>query len=166
MGLNKVMGRFYLWRVKHIQHKHFVLFLSLIVGLLSGLAAVIIKNTVHFIQQLITTGFSQNIHNYLYFIFPLIGLFLTVVLIKYIIRRPVGHGIPGVLYAISKKNSIIKSFGIYASIITSALTVGFGGSVGLEAPIVGTGSAIGANMGKWMHLSYKKRTILILAQCL
>ena len=97
------MNKFYLWRIKHIQHKHFVLFLSLIVGLLSGLSAVIIKNAVHFIQQFISTGFTKNIHNYLYFIFPLMGLLLTVVLIKYIIRRPVGHGIPGVLYAISKK---------------------------------------------------------------
>ena len=161
MNVNKVMSTFYLWRVKHIQHKHFVLFLSLIVGLLSGLAAVIIKNSVHFIQQLVTTGVSQNIHNYLYFIFPLVGLFLTVVLIKYIIRRPVGHGIPGVLHAISKKNSIIKSFGIYASIITSALTVGFGGSVGLEGPTVSTGGSLGSNLGRLFKLDYKTTTLLI-----
>jgi len=155
------MIKFHLWRVKHIQHKHFVLFLSLIVGLLSGLAAVIIKNTVHFIQQLVATGVSQNIHNYLYFVFPLVGLFLTVVLIKYIIRRPVGHGIPGVLYAISKKNSIIKSFGIYASVITSAITVGFGGSVGLEGPTVSTGSSLGSNLGRFFKLDYKTTTLLI-----
>ncbi|MBL4594050.1 MAG: chloride channel protein [Flavobacteriales bacterium] len=161
MNVNKVMSKFYLWRVKHIQHKHFVLFLSLIVGLLSGLAAVIIKNSVHFIQHFISTGFTENIHNYLYFIFPLVGLFLTVVLIKYVIRRPVGHGIPGVLYAISKKNSIIKSFGIYASVITSALTVGFGGSVGLEGPTVSTGGALGSNLGRLFKLDYKTTTLLI-----
>jgi CIC family chloride channel protein len=155
------MNTFYLWRIKHIQHKHFVLFLSVIVGLLSGLTAVIIKNSVHFIQQLISTGFSQNIHNYLYFVFPLVGLFLTVLLIKYGIRRPVGHGIPGVLYAISKKNSIIKSFGIYASIITSALTVGFGGSVGLEGPTVSTSAALGSNLGRLFKLDYKTTTLLI-----
>lgn len=155
------MNKFYLWRIKHIQHKHFVLFLSLIVGLLSGLSAVIIKNAVHFIQQFISTGFTKNIHNYLYFIFPLMGLLLTVVLIKYIIRRPVGHGIPGVLYAISKKNSIIKSFGIYASVITSAFTVGFGGSVGLEGPAVSTGGSIGSNLGRFFKLDYKTTTLLI-----
>jgi CIC family chloride channel protein len=155
------MNTFYLWRIKHIQHKHFVLFLSVIVGLLSGLTAVIIKNSVHFIQQLVSTGFSQNIHNYLYFIFPMVGLFLTVLLIKYGIRRPVGHGIPGVLYAISKKNSIIKSFGIYASIITSALTVGFGGSVGLEGPTVSTSAALGSNLGRLFKLDYKTTTLLI-----
>jgi CIC family chloride channel protein len=128
---------------------------------LSGLTAVIIKNSVHFIQQLVSTGFSQNIHNYLYFIFPMVGLFLTVLLIKYGIRRPVGHGIPGVLYAISKKNSIIKSFGIYASIITSALTVGFGGSVGLEGPTVSTSAALGSNLGRLFKLDYKTTTLLI-----
>ncbi len=155
------MLKFYLWRVKHIQHKHFVLFLSLIIGLLSGFAAVIIKNSVHFIQQLLATGFTQNIHNYLYFIFPLVGLLLTVTLIKYIIRRPVGHGIPGVLYAISKKNSIIKAFSTYASIITSALTVGFGGSVGLEGPTVSTGGALASNLGRFLKLDYKTITLLI-----
>ena len=155
------INQFLIWRAKHIQHKHFVLFLSLIVGLLSGVAAVIIKNTVHFIQQLITTGFSKDLHNYLYFIFPLIGLFLTVTLIRYIIKRPVGYGIPRVLYSISKKNSIIKSFSIYASIISSALTAGFGGSAGLEGPTVSTSGALGSNLGRLLKLDYKTTTLLI-----
>tara|TARA_B100000809_G_scaffold264141_1_gene319177 strand:+ start:946 stop:2703 length:1758 start_codon:yes stop_codon:yes gene_type:complete len=155
------MNTFYLWRIKHIQHKHFVLFLSVIVGLLAGLTAVVIKNSVHFIQQLVTTGFSGNIHNYLYFVFPLIGLFLTGLLIKFVLRRSVGHGIPGVLYAISKKNSIIKAFGMYASVITSALTVGFGGSVGLEGPTVSTSAALGSNLGRLFKLDYKTTTLLI-----
>ncbi len=155
------LNRFLIWRVKHIQQKHFVLVLSLIVGLLSGLMAVVIKNAVHIIQKLITTGFTKNIHNYLYFVFPLVGIFLTVITIKYIIRKPVGHGIPGVLYSISKKNSIIKSFSLYASVITSALTVGFGGSVGLEGPTVSTSSAIGSNLGRLLKLDYKTITLLI-----
>jgi CIC family chloride channel protein len=158
---NNLLSRFLIWRLKHIQHKHFVLFLSLIVGLLSGFAAVIIKNAVHFIQQLVSTGFTQNIHNYLYFIFPLIGLLITVILIKIIIKRPIGYGIPGVLYSISKKNSIIKSFSIYASVLTSALTVGFGGSVGLEGPTVSTSGAIGSNLGRVLKLDYKTTTLLI-----
>ncbi len=159
--MSNLLSRFLIWRVKHIQHKHFVLFLSLIVGLLSGLTAVLIKNTVHFIQELLSSGVTKHFHNYLYFIFPLVGLCITVILIKYIIRRPVGHGIPGVLYAISKKNSIIKSFGIYASVITSALTVGFGGSVGLEGPTVGTSSAFGSNLGRFLKMDYKTTTLLI-----
>ncbi len=155
------MHTFYLWRVKHIQHKHFVLFLSVIVGLLSGFAAVIIKNSVHFIQQLISTGSSQYIHNYLYFIFPLVGLFFTALFIKYVLRAPVSHGIPGVLFAISKKSSIIKAFGTYASILTSAFTVGFGGSVGLEGPTVSTSAALGSNLGRFFKLDYKTTTLLI-----
>jgi CIC family chloride channel protein len=159
--VKKVLNKFFAWRIKHIKHKHYVLFLSLIVGLLSGLAVVIIKNSVHFIQELVSTGATKNLHNYLYFIFPLIGLFLTYIIIKYVIRNPVGHGIPGVLYAISKKNSIVKFFSTYASIITSALTVGFGGSVGLEGPAVSTSSALGSNLGRFLKLDYKTTTLLI-----
>lgn len=135
--------------------------LSVLIGFLGGISAVIIKNSVHFIQELITTGFTKNIHNYLYFIFPLVGLFLTYLIIKYILKKPVGHGVSGVLYAISKKNSIIKFFGVYSSIITSALTVGFGGSVGLEGPTVGTSSAVGSNVGRLFKLDYKTTTLLI-----
>lgn len=155
------LQRFSQWRLKNIQQKHFILFLSIIVGLLSGLAAVIIKNLAHYIQELIKSGFTQSIHNYLYFIFPLIGLLLTVVMVVYIIKRPVGYGIPGVLYSISKKNSIIKSFSIYASIITSALTAGFGGSAGLEGPTVSTSAALGSNLGRVLKLDYKTVTLLI-----
>lgn len=155
------VNRFTLWRIKHIQQKHFILFLSLIVGLLSGISTVVIKNTVHFIQKLVKSGFSHEIHNYLYFIYPLFGIFLTVIVIKYIIKKPVGHGIPSVLYAISKKNSFIKPYNMIASIITSALTVGFGGSVGLEGPSVATSSSIGSNIGKLFKLDYKTITLLV-----
>ena len=161
MNIGRILGKFYVWRVKHIQHKHFVLFLSLIVGLLSGFVAVIVKNAVHYIHQFLSTLFTQNIHNYLYFIFPLVGILITVVFIKYIIRRPVGHGIPGVLYSISKKNSIIKSFSTYASMLTSIFTVGFGGSVGLEGPTVSTSAALGSNLGRILKLDYKTTTLLI-----
>ncbi len=160
MGKNWIQ-QFSIWRVKRIQQKHFVLFLSIVIGLLSGLAAVIIKNLAHYIQELVKSGFTQSIHNYLYFIFPLVGLILTVVMIVYIIKRPVGYGIPGVLYSISKKNSIIKSFSIYASIITSALTAGFGGSAGLEGPTVSTSAALGSNLGRVLKLDYKTVTLLI-----
>lgn len=130
-------------------------------GLLSGLAAVVIKNSVHFIQELITSSFSKSVHSYLYFVFPLVGLFLTYIIIKYVFKKPVGHGIPGVLYAISKKNSIIQFFNVYSSVFTSALTVGFGGSVGLEGPTVGTSSALGSNLGRLLKLDYKTTTLLI-----
>lgn len=161
MKANKLLSKFLIWRVRNVQHRQFVLILSILVGLLAGLSAALIKNSVHFIQHLLTQGFSKDLHNYWYFVYPFIGLLLTVLLKEFVIRKPVGHGIPGVLYAISKKNSIIKSFGIYASVITSALTVGFGGSVGLEGPTVSTSAAWGSNVGRLLKLDYKTITLLI-----
>jgi CIC family chloride channel protein len=161
VNTNNLLSRFLVWRVKHIQHKHFVLFLSLIVGLLSGFSVVIIKNSVHFIKQLLTNRLVEEYHNYLFFLYPLVGLLLTLIFIKYILKKPVGHGIPSALYAISQKNSIIKGYNMFASIFASALTVGFGGSVGLEGPTVATSSAIGSNVGRFFKLDYKTITLLV-----
>ncbi|GAJ14189.1 unnamed protein product, partial [marine sediment metagenome] len=135
----------------------------MIIGLASGFAAVVIKNLVHFIQSLLTSGFDREEFNYLYFIFPTVGILITVIFVKFILRQRVGHGIPSVLHAISKTNGKLKSHNIYSSIITSALTVGFGGSVGLEGPTVATGAAIGSNLGKLLRLNYKQ--ILTLLGC-
>jgi len=161
VDINNLLNQFLIWRVKHIQHKHFVLFLSLIVGLFSGVAVILLKNSVHFIKSLLTYSFVTEYHNYLFFLYPIVGLFLTLIFIKYVFKEPVGHGIPGVLYAISKKNSIIKPFQMFSSIITSAFTVGFGGSVGLEGPTVATSSAIGSNVGRFFKLDYKTVTLLV-----
>jgi CIC family chloride channel protein len=139
-------------RAKYIQQRQFLLILSAVVGLAVGFSAVIIKNLVHFIKELLTVGLAGNFQNYLYFIFPLAGILLTILFIRYINRRPVRHGIPSVLFAISKNNGIIRRHNLYSSIITSALTVGFGGSVGLEGPTVATGAAIGSNIGKTLRL--------------
>lgn len=161
MNLKHLRNKFFVWRSKNIQQKHFVLFLSLVVGLLSGFAAVVIKNTVHFIQEFIESGISYNIQNYLYFIFPLVGIFFVVLLIKYVFKKPLDYGIPGVLHAISKRNSTIKSLSVYTSVLTSAFTVGFGGSVGLEGPTVSTSGAIGSSLGRYLKLDYKTITLLI-----
>ncbi|MEQ8927172.1 MAG: chloride channel protein [Fulvivirga sp.] len=145
--------------MKHISNKNFVLILAGIIGVISGLAAVLLKETVHFIQH--TLQDRITLENYIYFTFPLIGILLTVIFSKYVLKESMGHGITQILYDIAKKSSVIKRTRMYSRMITSALTVGFGGSVGLEAPIVVTGSAIGSNIGKFMHLNYKKRTLLI-----
>ena len=145
--------------MKHISNKNFVLLLAGLIGVFSGLASVILKETVHFIQLKLRDQIS--LESYLYFIFPLIGIFLTAVISNRLIKEKMGHGITQILYDISKGSSIIKKTKMYSRMVTSALTVGFGGSVGLEAPIVVTGSAIGANVGRFMHLNYKKRTLLI-----
>ena len=135
--------------------------LSAVVGIAAGIGAVIIKRSVRFIEHLLTEGFSDNIHNYSYFIYPGIGLLIVVLLQKFILKKPVGHGIPNVLYAISKNSSLIKAYQMVASIVTSSITVGFGGSVGLEGPTVSTGAAIGSNIGRLLRLDYRRITLLV-----
>ncbi len=161
MWFRRLLKRFLIWRMRHISHQNFVLILSVIVGITSGIGAAIIKNSAHIIQTLLTSGFARNYHNYLYFAYPLIGLLITVTLIRYLIRRNVEHGIPATLYAISKQNSIIDRHNTYSSILTSAVTVGFGGSVGLEGPTVATGGAMGSNLASLFRMDYKTRTLLV-----
>ncbi|MEN8157444.1 MAG: chloride channel protein [Bacteroidota bacterium] len=141
--------------------RRFLYLMAVFVGLSVGLAAVIIKNLVHFIREALENGFQGEYSRYYIFILPIVGITLAVVYIKYINKRPVRHGIPSVLFAISKNNGIIRSHNLFSSIITSALTVGFGGSVGLEGPTVATGGAVGANLGRLFKLNYKEVTLLI-----
>lgn len=148
-------------RARYIQQRQFLLILSGLVGLAVGFSAVIIKNLVHFIKVLLMNWTEGTFSNYLFFIFPIAGILLTILFIRYINRRPVRHGIPSVLFAISKNRGLIRSHNLYSSIVTSALTVGFGGSVGLEGPTVATGAAIGSNFGRMMRLNYKEIVLLL-----
>ncbi len=150
---------------RHLSRQRFLYLLAAFVGLGVGLAAVVIKNLVHFIREALENGFHGDYSRYYIFILPVVGIALAVVYIKYINKHHVGHGIPGVLFSISKNNGIIRSHNLFSSIITSALTVGFGGSVGLEGPTVATGGAIGSNMGKLFKLNYKEVTLLISCAC-
>ncbi len=161
MVKTSLLSKLLIWRTKHISDYQFTIFLSILIGLLSGLAAVIIKNLVHTLQSFLTDGVTKEYHNYYYFIFPALGILATVLIIRYLIKRDVGHGIPKILYAISKENGKIRRHNLFSSIITSVLTVGFGGSVGLEGPTVATGGAIGSNLGRLFHLDYKRITLLI-----
>ncbi len=135
--------------------------LSGIIGIVAGLAAVILKVTVHHIQHFFVEGADIKYANILYIFLPLLGLFLTYIVAKYFFKDRGGHGIPDLLYNISKKGAIIPRMHMYSRAVTSAITVGFGGSVGLEAPMVVTGSAIGSNVGLLVHLNAKKRALLI-----
>ena len=130
--------------------------LSIVVGFVVGMIAVIMKNLVHFIQNLLTGGFEIDYSNYLYVVYPAIGVLATLIFIKFILRRPVEDGVPNVLHAISKDQGVIKKHNTFSSIITSALTVGFGGSVGLEGPTVVTGAATGSVIAKSLGLNYKQ----------
>ena len=138
-----------------------MMILSAVIGAIAGLAAVFLKETVHFIQHLLLKGEHAEVNNYLIYFYPLIGIMITVLITRYYWKEKLGHGITDILFAISQKSSILVRGKMYSRMITSAITVGFGGSVGLEAPIVVTGTAIGSNIARLMHLDYKNRTLLI-----
>lgn len=133
-----------------------MIILSIVIGFIAGVIAVIMKNIVFYIRELLTRDFSISYSNYLYVIYPAAGILATVIIVKFILRKPVRDGIPNVLYAISKEHGIIKKHNTFSSVITSALTVGFGGSVGLEGPTVVTGAAWGSMIGKALRLNYKQ----------
>lgn len=149
------------FRMKYISPKNFIMILSVIIGITVGIAAVIIKYAVHYTQNFVEHIVNRFEIGYLYFLMPLIGIGLAVLFIKKILKRRVGHGIPSVLYALSKTNGKISSNNMFSSVITSALTVGFGGSVGLEGPTVATGAAFGSNIGIALKLNYKQLIILL-----
>ncbi|WP_456460522.1 chloride channel protein [Reichenbachiella sp.] len=161
MNFKALLVRFLVWRLKHISNNNFTLMLSGIVGLIAGLAAVTLKESVHFIQAILKNYIYTSGFDFLYLFYPLAGIVLTMVISRYILKEKLGHGITQILFVISKRSSIVKRSMMYSRMITSAITVGFGGSVGLEAPIVVTGSAIGSNLATLTHLNYKKRTLLI-----
>ena len=135
--------------------------LSFLIGLVSALAAVVMKNAVHFTHVLFTQGVMKGAGGVLVLAYPLVGIFLTVLVVKYLVRDNISHGISRVLYAISKRKSYIKPHNNWSSILTSSLTIGFGGSVGAEAPIVLTGASIGSNIARHFKLNYKYVTLLL-----
>ena len=138
-----------------------VLLLSLFVGISCGLASVLLKKAIEFIHFLLTSWFDGEGYNILYLIYPGIGMLLAMLFVRYVIRDNIGHGVTKVLLAVSKNESKIKPHNMWSSMLASSVTIGFGGSVGAEAPIVYTGAAIGSNIGRKMGLSYKNITLLL-----
>lgn len=151
------------WREHHIAERHFILILSFLIGVFGALAAFTLKYTIHLIKDLLTSHFSIDKVNYWYLVFPFIGITLSYLFVKYIVKDNISHGITRILYAISQRKSIIKLHNIWTSIVGSAITIGFGGSVGAEAPIVLTGAAIGSNLGKFFKMNQK--TLMLLIGC-
>ncbi|MGL5318592.1 MAG: chloride channel protein [Bacteroidales bacterium] len=153
--------RMLLWRQRNISEKHFLLIISFVIGLLCAFAGVVLKSIIHFIQRILTEQFSVEGANYLYLIYPIVGIFLTGLFIRYIIRDNVSHGVTRILYAIARGNNRIKFHNTYSSVVASAITIGFGGSVGAESPIVYTGAAIGSNIGNFFRLGPRRLLLLI-----
>lgn len=158
-----MLAKIIAWRERNLTDKQATSVLAFFIGILASLAAYLLHSLIALIQRLLTEDFVINRANWLYLVFPVIGILLTMLFIRYVVRDNISHGITRVLYAISTKQSKLKAHNSWTSIVASALTIGFGGSVGAEAPIVLTGSAIGSNLGQLFKLN--KRQLMVLVGC-
>lgn len=151
------------WAKAHVSEHQFVLILAFLIGFFTAVAAFSLHWIINQIEVLLTSSFSSNAYNLLYLVYPVIGIYLTSLFVRYIVKDNISHGITRILYAISSKQSRLKGHNCWSSVIASAITIGFGGSVGAEAPIVLTGSAIGSNLGQLFKLDNK--TLMLLVGC-
>lgn len=160
-GHNVFMRKLSVWISKHLSQKQFVLILAFIVGVGAAVAAQILKLIIHEIEHLLTAQFDVTHSNWLFLVYPVVGIYLTALFIRYIVRDDIGHGVTKILYALSRKQGNIRGHNCWSSVVASALTIGFGGSVGAESPIVLTGSAIGSRLGQLFQLDHKTMMLLI-----
>lgn len=161
--LHNLLNKFNQWRVQHIRQRQFVLMLSLVVGVATACAALLLKYLIELIHGLLKNGLVSGDYNFGLLIFPVVGILLSGLFIRYVVRDDIGHGVTKILYALSKKNGRIKPHNMYSSVVASAITIGMGGSVGAESPIVLTGSAIGSNIGRMFNMEH--RTLMLLVGC-
>ena len=152
-----------MWRERHIKEKNFVLILAFFVGIFSGCAAIVLKFLIHFISTVLTGQINMESGNYLYILLPAAGVLLSALYVRFVVRDNISHGVTRVLYAISQNKSRLKRHNMYTSLLASSVTIGFGGSVGAEGPIVCTGAAIGSNLGQQFRMS--PRILMILVGC-
>ena len=155
------LQRLHEWRVEHVSEKMFMIILALLVGFLTAVAAFLLHWIINQIVMLLTSSFDRTGANWLYLVYPVVGIYLTSLFVRYVVKDNISHGITRILYAISTNKSRLKSHNCWSSVIASAITIGFGGSVGAEAPIVLTGSAIGSNLGQLFHLDRKMLMTLV-----
>jgi chloride channel protein, CIC family len=156
-----VAQRFGSWLEKHLSQQQLVVVLSFFIGIFTACAAYFLRRFIAWIQSLLTAGFDITNANWLFLVYPVVGIFLTALFIKYVVRDNISHGVTRILYAISRRQSHLKRHNCWSSLIASGITIGFGGSVGAEAPIVLTGSAIGSNLGQIFKLDHKSVMVLL-----
>lgn len=161
MNIRRTLGRFLIWRVKHIPDSYFVLILSVIIGLGAGLSSYLLKTFVFYIEETLTGFFDISSQNIGYVLYPGIGIAITIVLVKYVIKDKTEQGIPRILYVISRLDGKMRLHKFFSSMLGSSFTVGFGGSIGLESPIIAAGASIGSGVGQTLRLNYKNTTLLI-----
>ena len=154
-----LLTRFIHWRERNLSERNFLLLLGLIVGAVASLAAFLLKSFIHILQEFVT-GLAQS-YSILYLILPPLGIFLTAMIVMYIVRDDISHGVTKILIALSQRKSRIKPHNMWSSLLSSAVTIGFGGSVGAESPIVLTGAAIGSNIGRLFKMDTKNLMLLV-----
>lgn len=160
-GNNKQMRKLSVWIARHLSQKQFIFILALLVGVGSAIAAQVLKLLIHEIEHILISQFDVTHANWLFLVYPVVGIYLTALFIKYVVRDDIGHGVTKILYALSRKQGNIRGHNCWSSVVASALTIGFGGSVGAESPIVLTGSAIGSRLGQIFRLDHKTMMLLI-----
>ena len=163
MVSSRLFDRFLAWRQKRLSDKQFTLVLAFVVGILAALAAYVLHSLIHIIQHLLTKEMERTSYNWLYLVLPVVGIWLTMLFVRYVVRNNISHGITRILYAISTKQSRLKAHNCWTSVVASAITIGFGGSVGAEAPIVLTGSSIASTLGQKFRMNNK--TLMLLVGC-
>lgn len=156
-----MLERLIVWGGQHLTRRQATSLIAFLIGVIASLAAFLLHKLIALIQNLLTNDFVADSFNWLYLVFPIVGIWLTMLFIRYVVRDNISHGITRVLYAISTKQSKLKAHNCWTSLVASALTIGFGGSVGAEAPIVLTGSAIGSNLGRLFHMSNRQLMVLV-----
>ncbi len=152
-----------MWVHCHVPQRQLILIVAFLIGLCASFAGLVLHWLIEQIQHVLTSKFTTESYNLLYLVFPVVGIFFTSLFIKYVVKDDISHGITRVLYAISSKQSRLKGHNCWSSVLASAITIGFGGSVGAEAPIVLTGSAIGSNLGRFFYMD--KKTLMLLVGC-
>ena len=155
--LNKMIS----WRIAKISERNFIYIISLIVGVFSGLAALVLKNLIYLVEVQLTGWFEANTFSFLYLAYPILGITLTWLFVKYIVKDDIGHGVTKILFSISRKRGRLKPHNTWSSMVASSMTIGLGGSVGAEAPIVLTGASIGSNLARVFKLNYRYVTLMI-----
>ena len=165
----KTTARWYIkflqWKTQYLTHRQFILLLCGLVGVATGFAALAMRSLTHFIEEVLVGNIIRYINYGFYVIFPAVGFLLVYWVKKYIIRKEVSHGIPSILYAVAKQKGIMKRFQAYGSILTAPITIGFGGSVGLEGPMVVTGAGISSQLARLFHINQSDRMLLLACAC-
>ena len=149
------------WRKKNMNDTSFMVVISILLGIVSAIVAIILKNLVHLITGLLAKISFSDFGNIMFLVYPIIGILLTILIVRYLLREQLGEGVPKVLYAISRNKAILKPINMITAMIGSALTVGFGGSAGLEGPTIATGAAVGSNIGQALKLNYRQTALLL-----